>query len=176
MPFSGKTLDFLMENRLMDSKAWFHEHKDVFEREVKAPLVELSEALAPTMLRIDPEMEIAPRVGGTLCRVWRDTRFTKDKSLFRDHMWLNFSKNKGVFPGYPGFFRRYLAGRLLLRLRLVERGPHHDGVHPPPDSGRAPAVFKGAGDVFKTEGVPHGRGQLQAPAVCRAPAGGDDLA
>ncbi len=104
MPFSGKTLDFLMENRLMDSKAWFHEHKDVFEREVKAPLVELSEALAPTMLRIDPEMEIAPRVGGTLCRVWRDTRFTKDKSLFRDHMWLNFSKNKGVFPGYPGFF------------------------------------------------------------------------
>lgn len=104
MPFSGKTLDFLMENRLMDSKIWFHEHKDVFEKEVKAPLIELSEALAPAMLQLDPEIEVAPRVGGTLCRIWRDTRFTKDKSLFRDHMWLNFSKNKGLFPGYPGFF------------------------------------------------------------------------
>lgn len=104
MPFSAKTLDFLMENRIMNSRTWYQEHKKEFEKFVKIPMAELVDALAPTMLKIDSELETVPRVGRTMSRVFRDTRFTKDKSLYRDHMWIYFGKNKALFPEYPSFF------------------------------------------------------------------------
>ena len=42
------------------------------------------------MQRIDPQMEIRPHK--CLARIRRDTRFTKDKSPYRDHLWLLFRR------------------------------------------------------------------------------------
>lgn len=87
-PLSPKTLDFLFENRLHDSKAWFEEHREDYRRLVAEPLTELTEALAPCLLAINPNLITDPR--RVISRIRRDTRFTKDKSLYRDNMWLSF--------------------------------------------------------------------------------------
>ena len=44
--FSKATLDYLFENRMNDSKAWFEEHKSTYQTEVFAPLHDLVEALS----------------------------------------------------------------------------------------------------------------------------------
>jgi len=44
----------------------------------------------------------APKVGGSVSRIWRDTRFAKDKTLFRDHAWCMFIRQKNA--GLPEFF------------------------------------------------------------------------
>ena len=104
-PFSQKTLDFLFENRLHDSREWFAQHKKEYQELVIQPLRQLVMDLSPTMLELDPEFNTEPKVDKTICRVWRDTRYTKDPSLYRDHMWIIF-KRGGRMHGtdHPGMY------------------------------------------------------------------------
>lgn len=104
MPFSKETLDFLLENRARDSKAWFREHEAEFRALVLDPLRELCCRLAPAVQRIDPACMTEPKVGRCLSRIYRDTRFTRDKSVFRDVMWLQFSRDRRLYYGPPCCF------------------------------------------------------------------------
>lgn len=104
-PFSQQTLDFLFENRLHDSRSWFAEHKKEYQSLVLEPLRQLVVDLTPTMVKLDPEFTTEPKVDKTICRIWRDTRYTKDPSLYRDHMWIIF-KRGGRLHGqdHPGMY------------------------------------------------------------------------
>lgn len=103
MPLSGKTLDFLMENRLQNSRVWFQEHKKEYQENVIAPMTQLVERLTPAMMEIDPELITEAKVSKTISRVYRDTRFSKDKSLYRDVMWCVFSRDRKQQPPPPAF-------------------------------------------------------------------------
>ena len=63
MPFTEETLDFMALNRVMNSREWFHEHKDEYKRLIVSPMAELLDAIAPGMLEIDPSLIIVPRPG-----------------------------------------------------------------------------------------------------------------
>lgn len=102
--FSKQSLDFLFENRLNDSRAWFEEHKADYNRLIIAPLKELVVALTPSMLEIDSSFTTEPRVDKTICRIWRDVRYSHDKSLYRDTMWIIFKEGKMHGTDYPGVY------------------------------------------------------------------------
>ncbi len=102
MPFSDGTLDFLFANRVADSRAYFHEHHDEYERLVAEPMKALVRELTPAVLSVDPLLIVEPRIGRTISRLNRDTRFTKDKSLYRDVVWASFSRAK--YTGHPGLY------------------------------------------------------------------------
>jgi uncharacterized protein (TIGR02453 family) len=102
MPFSGRSIEFLFENKLNDSKEWYEEHKDIYKEYVTAPFNALAAELAPFFHEIDSKLVCDPR---RVSRVRRDTRFTKDKSLFRDHIWINVSHPKSErFEQLPSFY------------------------------------------------------------------------
>ena len=101
MAFTQKTLEFLAENRMRNSRDWFHAHKAEYQAHVMQPLVQLSEALAPIMEQIDSQFVTAPKVNKTISRIYRDNRFTKDKSLYREHMWVVFMRDKHLFTEPP---------------------------------------------------------------------------
>ena len=100
--FSQETVNFLTENRLRNDKTWFEAHREQYHQYVIAPLVSLTEALTPALLEIDGRLIISPKSGGSVSRIWRDARFSKDKSLFRDSMWCSFLREKN--GGWPEFF------------------------------------------------------------------------
>ncbi len=104
MPITQKTIDFLIENRLQNNKLWFDEHRQDFNDFVIAPLAELVTRLTSTMLSIDELLICQPKVDKSISRVYRDVRFSKDKSLYREEMWISFIRQKKLYPGYPGFF------------------------------------------------------------------------
>lgn len=107
MPFQGfnrETLDFLVENRIQNSKVWFGEHRDSYEKQVLEPLRELVTELTPTMLSIDPLFTVEPKVNKTIARIYRDVRFSRDKSLYREEMWITFMRNKKFWEGLPGYY------------------------------------------------------------------------
>lgn len=104
MPFSEKTIDFLVENRLQNSKPWFEQHREEYKNYVIRPVTELIERLAPVMHGIDIELIAEPKVGKSISRIYRDTRFSNDKSLYRDVMWAVFFRDRKTYAGYPGFF------------------------------------------------------------------------
>ena len=100
--YSQDTLRFLFENRAMDSRAWFHEHREEYERLVLAPTRELVTALAPAVRAIDPELSVEPKVGRCISHINRDTRFTLNKELYRDVVWIAFCREK--YAGYPSLY------------------------------------------------------------------------
>jgi uncharacterized protein (TIGR02453 family) len=103
--FSEESLDFLAQLKATNSKAWFETHRSDYERVLLEPFRSLVMELTPTILSIDPDIEVRGTVNKTISRIFRDTRFSSDKSLFRDSMWLVFKR-----PGtdwtvsIPGFY------------------------------------------------------------------------
>jgi len=90
--FSAEALKFLLENKINNSKEWYEAHKDEYKKWVYNPFTELVKELGPTMQRIDSQIIIKP--SRVISRVRRDTRFTKDKSLYRDNIWIVFLRDK----------------------------------------------------------------------------------
>ena len=104
MAFYRETLDFLMENKLRDSKEWFREHRAEYDRLVLEPMRQLVQELQPAVLQLDDRLIAEPKVGRSISRIYRDTRFTKDKSTFRDVSWCVFRREKKLYQGPPAFY------------------------------------------------------------------------
>ena len=102
MPFSQDTLDFLVQNRIEDSRKWFEDHKATYRKHVLEPLRDLVMDLTPCMLQIDNQFVTEPKVDKTICRIWRDTRYSHDPSLYRDTMWIIFKRDRMHTTEYPG--------------------------------------------------------------------------
>lgn len=83
-----EALFLLAENRFQDSKVFYEEHKPAIQAQVIRPLRHLVEQLTPAMLKIDPLM------GGGVSRVRRDNRYTHDKRMYRENMWITFMRDK----------------------------------------------------------------------------------
>jgi uncharacterized protein (TIGR02453 family) len=79
--FTPRTLAFLRGLKRNNDRAWFAERKDLYERDVRAPMTALVERLAVDLRRLAPDLVAAPRV--SLYRIYRDTRFSEDKSPFK---------------------------------------------------------------------------------------------
>ncbi len=93
------SLFLLAENRFNDSKAFYEEHKPAIWRGVVEPLKHLVADMTPAMLTVDPLM------GGNVSRVRRDNRYTKDKSMYRENMWIVFMRDKRAWDWcVPAFY------------------------------------------------------------------------
>jgi len=103
--FSRKTFTFLRDLGRNNDKAWFEAHRPIYEQYVLQPLRDLVSDLADPMLGIDLSFEVEPAVGKTISRIYRDTRFSKDKSPFRSCMWITFKRSGTDWARYiPGYF------------------------------------------------------------------------
>ena len=88
--FPEETIQFFLDLRFHNNTAWFHEQHDRYVQVVQTPFYELINDLAPTLRKIDPLMEIRPHK--CIARIHRDTRFSNDKSPYRDHLWVLFRR------------------------------------------------------------------------------------
>lgn len=88
--FPEETIRFFMELRLHNETSFFHAHQQEYRAYVREPFYSLIAALAPAALAVDPDIETRP--DKCLSRINRDTRFSKDKSPYRDHLWFLFRR------------------------------------------------------------------------------------
>ncbi len=102
--FSPAALSFLEIVRARDDKAWFEQNRERYRELLVLPFQALVLDLTPTMRRIDPRFELRPSIGRAISRIYRDTRFSKDKSLFRDSMWIAFKRPSREWTDAPSYF------------------------------------------------------------------------
>lgn len=103
---SADSLYLLAENRFQDSKAFYEEHKPTINQTVVHPLRQLVADLTPAMLAVDPLL------GGHVSRVRRDNRFTHDKSMYRENMWIVFMRDKRAYNWcLPAFYLDFSLAR-----------------------------------------------------------------
>jgi len=104
MIFKQDTLDYLNDVKKNNSKEWFAENKERYNHSLLLPLKEFVVQLSDVMLKMDPEFETEPRVDKTISRIYRDTRFSKDKSLYKNKAWVTFKRKGKDKVDYPVFF------------------------------------------------------------------------
>jgi uncharacterized protein (TIGR02453 family) len=86
--FPEAGLTFLKSLKRNNNREWFLKHRSDYEESVRAPMLQLIEALATEFEKFAPEILVSSR---SLFRIHRDTRFSKDKSPFKTHVAASFS-------------------------------------------------------------------------------------
>lgn len=100
MNFSENVIAFLAENSMRNDKAWFEEHKDYYKENIAKPYIDLIEYVAPLIENVDPQIQCNSR---KLSRIYKDTRFSKDK-LYRDSLWISLRRKRERFQCVPEFY------------------------------------------------------------------------
>jgi uncharacterized protein (TIGR02453 family) len=102
--FEPALFAFLRELKLNNRREWFALNKERYEDAIKVPAQRFIADLSPGLARISPHFLADPRpVGGSLFRIFRDTRFGRDKTPFKTHVGIQFrhrSHNDVHAPGY----------------------------------------------------------------------------
>jgi uncharacterized protein (TIGR02453 family) len=161
--FSSETFAFLRDIGLHNNKAWFEAHRDDYERHILQPLRGLVDDLAPFMLSIDVSFEVRSAVGKTISRIYRDTRFARDKRPFRDCMWIVFKRPGAEWSSYiPGYFLEigprscaYGMGFYAAAPKLMAR--FRQQIDQDPDSFLEAIAWFASQDVFTLQGEAYKR-------------------
>jgi uncharacterized protein (TIGR02453 family) len=88
--FPAEGLKFLRSLKRNNNREWFQAHKSAYEETVKQPMERLVLALAEDFQTLAPEMVATPKA--SLYRIYRDTRFSRDKSPYKTHVAASFPR------------------------------------------------------------------------------------
>lgn len=104
--FSPDLIRFFEDLKGHNNREWFQANKARYEASVREPCLAFIRAVGPPLLKISPHVVADPRpVGGSLFRIHRDVRFSKDKAPYKNHGGLHFSHRDTTEEcHYPGFY------------------------------------------------------------------------
>ena len=104
-PFSAETLAFLTELANNNNRDWFNEHKARYEEHVLDPALRFIQAMQDPLHDIAPHFTAVPkRVGGSLMRIYRDTRFSKNKTPYKTNIGMQFRHEQAKDVHSPGYY------------------------------------------------------------------------
>lgn len=93
---SPEMLQYFAELAMNNERDWFQAHKQRFETLVMEPMLALVSELAPGLAKLSPHFQAIPkRSGGSLLRIHRDVRFSKDKTPYNPYMRARFFHARG---------------------------------------------------------------------------------
>ena len=113
--FTSDTFAYLTQLAAHNDRPWFEANKQRYEAHVLAPALAFITAMAPRLRKISKHFVASPkRMGGSLMRVYRDTRFARDKSPFKTNIGIQFRHERGRDVHAPGFYLHIEPGGCFL--------------------------------------------------------------
>lgn len=114
--FEGFPADFFRfykDLKNNNNRNWFNDHKARYVESVVNPMCEFIVAIAPRLKKISPHYVADPRPhGGSMFRIYRDTRFSRDKTPYKTHAACHFRHSAGKDAHAPGFYAHFETDRL----------------------------------------------------------------
>ena len=98
--FSPEALTFFRGLKKNNNREWFQPRKEIFEAKVKAPMLALVDAINAEFAKFAPEYITEPKKA--VYRIYRDIRFSADKSPYKTHIAASFSRRSGAREGAGG--------------------------------------------------------------------------
>jgi uncharacterized protein (TIGR02453 family) len=127
MAFTGFPPDairFLADLRDHNEKSWFDANRSRWDDACVAPARAFVEDFGARLRAIEPGLHGEPKVGGSILRINRDTRFSADKRPYKDHLDLFFWKGDAKGWDRPGVFLRLQPDDEGLPKLIVGVGMH----------------------------------------------------
>lgn len=110
--FTPATFKFLRELRANNDREWFAANKKRYETDIRDASLRFIADFAPRLAKIAPHLVADPRpVGGSMFRIFRDTRFSRDKSPYKIHVGIHFFHESATkTASVPGFYLHLQPG------------------------------------------------------------------
>ncbi|NOX42848.1 MAG: DUF2461 domain-containing protein [Gammaproteobacteria bacterium] len=103
--FPKDIIKFLKELSKNNNRDWFQENKERYKSSVVAPLCDFIVAMGPRLEKISNCYVADARPhGGSMFRIYRDVRFSKDKRPYKEHAACHFRHEAGKDAHAPGFY------------------------------------------------------------------------
>lgn len=112
--FYRETVSFFKALKRNNTRDWFQQHKDTYDTRVLEPAKAFVTDLGEQLRTISPEIIAVPQLNRSIFRIYRDTRFSPDKSPYKTHLALFFWE--GIKPRMecPGFYFHLAPTHLML--------------------------------------------------------------
>ncbi len=103
--FTPAFFAFLRDLKAHNTREWFQANKPRYERDVRDPLLRFIADFGPRLRKISPHFVADPRPsGGSMFRIYRDTRFARDKSPYKTHASAHFEHERAGDVHTPGYY------------------------------------------------------------------------
>jgi uncharacterized protein (TIGR02453 family) len=99
--FTPRTLTFLRALKRNNDREWFKARKEEYEEHVHGPMVALIAQLSQDMASFAPDIVVSPRA---IFRIYRDTRFSEDKTPLKTHIAASFPTRSLPKHGGAGLY------------------------------------------------------------------------
>jgi uncharacterized protein (TIGR02453 family) len=112
--FGPELFSFLADLRANNDRDWFAANKHRYEEHVLEPALAFIDAFAPRLEKISPHFRADARPsGGSLFRIYRDTRFSKDKSPYKTNLGIHFRHERAKDVHAPGYYLHIGPGEVF---------------------------------------------------------------
>jgi uncharacterized protein (TIGR02453 family) len=111
--FTRDTFRFLRDLKENNDRDWFAENKHRYEDDLKAPALRLIEDFGQRLPDLSPHFKATPR---SLFRIYRDVRFSKDKSPYKTAVGIQFRHEQAKDAYAPGFYFHIAPGEVFAAL------------------------------------------------------------
>jgi len=105
--FKKEGIEFLKTLEKNNSKVWFEDHRHIWEQTILTPNKEFIEDMGETLQILVPTIKAFPKVSGSLFKIYRDTRFSKNKTPMKDKIGLLFWQGLGHRMQSSSFYMHY---------------------------------------------------------------------
>ena len=117
--FTKGTFDFLNDLATNNNRTWFNDNKARYEAAIKEPALDFIEDFAKPLEKISKHFVADPSLqGGSLFRIYRDTRFGKDKTPYKTNSGLHFRHFMAKDAHAPGFYLHIEPGECFMGVGL----------------------------------------------------------
>ncbi|MBR4235203.1 MAG: DUF2461 domain-containing protein [Clostridia bacterium] len=146
--FTDKTFEFFMALRFNNNREFFYDNHDWYMESVRRPLIALAAELGDEIKNTDENLELRPE--RNVSRINRDLRFSRDKSPYRDWMWISFYDSADRY-GSIGFYADISAEHVGWGVGIYDENRALMDAHRKRLSGHAPefiSLIDGLGSDF----------------------------
>ncbi len=117
--FGPELFAFLADLKANNDRSWFQANKGRWEDEVQHPALQFISDFGPRLREISRHFRADPRPsGGSLFRIYRDTRFSHDKSPYKTHVGIHFRHTRAADAHAPGFYLHLEPGQSFVGLGI----------------------------------------------------------
>ena len=117
--FTPDLFRFLSDLEANNDRDWFSENKDRYIEAVQEPALQFINEFGPRLAKISPHFRADSRVqGGSLFRIYRDTRFSKDKTPYKTNTGMHFRHERSKDAHAPGYYLHLEPGECFMGVGL----------------------------------------------------------
>jgi uncharacterized protein (TIGR02453 family) len=162
--FGPRFFTFLRELKAHNDRAWFNDNKARYLEDVEAPMLQFIDDFSVRLRPISKRFVADPRrTGGSMFRIYRDTRFSEDKSPYKTHVAARFQHDAKGRDSLPGFYLHLAPGNSLAG----------GGIHRPDPASLRKIRQRIAGSPKEWKALLRSGLDIQGSTLKRVPAGFD---